>query len=73
MRAICNYVLASALALWAFAARASEQAVELAPEPTVGVVWVGAFVALFFGLCAWFVILMIRNERRNRAAENEAK
>ena len=72
MKAIWNTVLALGFAGLPLLGRASDQAGNLAPEPTVGVVWVGVFVALFIGLCLWFVIAMIRSERKNKAAENEA-
>jgi hypothetical protein len=71
MKAIWNAVLALWLACLPLFARASEQAAELAPEPTVSVVWVGVFVALFVGMCVWFLIAMVRADRKNKAAENK--
>ena len=70
MKAIWNAVFALLACLPLFA-RASEEAANLAPEPTVSVVWVGVFVALFVGLCVWFVIAMFRAERKNKAAEGK--
>lgn len=71
MKAIWNVVIALCFTGLSLLGHASEQAGNLAPEPTVSVVWVGVFVALFVGLCVWFVIAMIRAERKNKAAENK--
>lgn len=72
MKAIWNAILALCFAGLPLLALASEQAGNEAPTPTVSVFWVGVFVALFFGLCFWFVIAMIRADRKNKAAENKA-
>ena len=72
MKKVLSYLAATLLAFAALAGRASEQAGNLEPEPTVGVVWVGVFVALFVGLCVWFFIALLRNERKTKAARDNA-
>ena len=72
MKKIANYLAATLFALVAIAAQAQEGAANLAPEPTVGVVWIGVFVALFVGLCIWFFVALLRNERKTKAAEDNA-
>jgi hypothetical protein len=51
---------------------AQEHTAEIAPEPTVSVVWVAIFGLVFVGLCVWFVIAMIRSERKSKAVEQKA-
>jgi len=38
----------------------------LAPEPQVNVIWVYAFLVLFFGICVWFGIAIWRSDRTSK-------
>ena len=72
MKKLLKYLAASCFMLAALASHASEQAGNLAPEPTVGIVWVGVFVAMFVGLCVWFFVAMIRHDRKTKTARDNA-
>jgi hypothetical protein len=43
-----------------------------APEPTVSVVWVVVFLALFLDICVWIGVAIWRNERKNSGQGNKA-
>jgi len=43
-----------------------------APEPTVSVVWVIVFLALFVGICVWIGVAIWRNERKNASESKVA-
>ena len=45
-----------------------EGAVQSEPAPTVDVVWVFVFLAVFVGLCLWFGIYMWRANKRDQAS-----
>jgi hypothetical protein len=73
MRIISDRVLAILVSLFAAAcfAQAVEEGAASAPEPTVSVVWVIAFLGIFVGVCIWIGIAIWRNERKNRASNSE--
>ncbi|MCC7080549.1 MAG: hypothetical protein IT530_07750 [Burkholderiales bacterium] len=68
MKAVFDRVLAMVLSLVAGTcfAQAIDEGAASAPEPTVSVVWVVVFLAIFVGICAWIGIAIWRNERKNR-------
>ena len=70
MKAMSDRILAMLLSLFASAcfAQAVDEAAAGAPAPTVSVVWVIVFLAIFVGICAWIGIAIWRNERKNRAS-----
>jgi hypothetical protein len=73
MRTISDRVLAILLSLFAGVsfAQAVEEGAASAPEPTVSVVWVIAFLGIFVGVCVWIGIAIWRNERKNRASGSD--
>ena len=75
MKSLFDVTLASFLAVLAGSAFAqADDAAAVAPEPTVSVVWVIVFLAVFVGVCAWIGVAIWRNERKNRAsAEPDAR
>jgi len=69
MKSFLNYVVAGWLALTAALGHAAmEQAENLAPEPTVSVVWVVVFLVLFVGVCVGIGVGVYRAERASKAA-----
>ena len=73
MKKLFSFLAATWLVLLASASRASEQGANTAPEPTVSGVWAVVFVAMFLGLCVWFFVAILRNERKAKAAQNDAR
>lgn len=73
MKALSDRVLAILLSLFAGAcfAQAMGEGAAIAPEPSVSVVWVIVFLAIFVGVCAWIGLGIWRNERKNRASSQE--
>jgi heme/copper-type cytochrome/quinol oxidase subunit 2 len=73
MKATSDRILALLLSLCAGAcfAQAMDEGAAHAPEPTVSVVWVIVFLAIFVGVCTWIGIGIWRNERKNRASSQE--
>jgi hypothetical protein len=65
MKAVLDRAAALLLGLCAGVAQAVDEGGALAPEPTVSVFWVIAFMVIFFVVCAWIGIAIWRNERRN--------
>ena len=72
MKSFSSYLVGIWLALASLLGYAQEQAAEIAPEPTVSVIWVAVFGLVFVGMCVWFVIAMIRSERKSKAVEQKA-
>ena len=69
MRSILNSLLAMFTCVSSIALAAADEAGQLAPEPTVSVVWVYFFVLVFFGICAWFAYAIWNADKKTRAAE----
>jgi hypothetical protein len=69
MRSIVNSILAMITCVSTLALAAGDEAAQLAPEPTVSVVWVYFFVLVFFGICAWFAYAIWNADKKTRAAE----
>ena len=76
MKVVFDRAVAMMLGLFACVAQAAMEdgGAALAPEPTVSVVWVLVFLAIFVGICAWIGVAIWRNERKNAAkAQANAK
>ena len=72
MKSFARYVLAAWLALAAAIGQAAvEQTGKLAPEPTVSVVWVVLFLALFVGVCVVIGVAAVRAERKSKASADK--
>ena len=69
MKAILQFVVAGWLVLTSCLGRAAlEQADQLAPEPTVSVVWVVVFFVAFVAVCVGIGVGVYRAERASKAA-----
>ena len=74
MRNILDTILAFLLVCGSsIALAAAEEGGQLAPEPTVSVGWVYFFIAVFFGICAWFGYAIWNAEKKNRAAGGDQR
>ena len=73
MKAVSERALAMLLALFASAAfaQAMGEGAVSAPGPTVSVVWVIVFLAIFVAICTWIGITIWRNERKHRASSQQ--
>jgi hypothetical protein len=73
MKAIC--ARASAFLLAAFAGAGGAQAVNtgsvVSLEPSLSVVWLIVFLAIFFVICVWIAVAIWRTERKNRTHSQE--
>ncbi len=66
MRYLFGGAAAMVLAFFAgFTQAAMGEGSALAPEPTVSVMWVVAFLLVFVGICAWIGFTIWRNERKH--------
>ena len=74
MKTFFDYVLMTLLAVaTTFAHAATEQVEQLAPEPTVSIVWVVLFFIAFVGVCVGIGVGVYRADRANKsAAEKKA-
>jgi hypothetical protein len=67
MKAIWNYLAGALLALAAsVAAAAVDQADKLAPEPTVGTVWIVVFLVIFVLFCLGVGIGIYRADKKSK-------
>ena len=68
MKALIHSSIASLLAFCSLVGYAAmEDAVDSTPAPTVDVVWVVVFLAVFVGVCAWIGIGIIRADRASKS------
>jgi hypothetical protein len=67
MKVVVDRVVAMMLGFFACVAQAAMEdgSAAAAAEPTVSVIWVVVFLAIFVGICAWIGIAIWRNERKN--------
>ena len=71
MKSHLTYLIAVWLWLMATAGHAAmEQADKMAPEPTVGLGWVIAFLLGFVGICVGIGIAIIRASRKEDSGKN---
>lgn len=67
MKTALRYFAGSAFTLLALLAHAQEAAPEGQLAPQVDGVWIAVFGVVVLGAIAWFVVALMRNEKRNQA------
>jgi hypothetical protein len=72
MKRLVNGIAGALLALFTLFAAAQETAAAGELAPRVDTIWVGVFLLVFVGLCAWFGISIYRAEAKNKKQVQES-